>query len=395
MRKPACTVPAALALALALALPARGLETAARAALLVDHATGAVLLARNEAEPLPPASMSKLMTVLMVYEALADGRLSLDHRLKTSERAAAMKGSSMFLRAGEMVAVRDLVPGIIVQSGNDACVVVAEALAGSEAAFARRMTERAQQIGLRETVLTNASGWPDPGHRMSARDLVALARFIIDRFPDVPDRIGDYGDFAQRSFAFDGRVPANVNNRNPLLGRTIGGDPAIVVDGLKTGHTEEAGYGLVASAVREGRRIVFVVTGLPSDRARLEESERLVSWAFREFANRPLYRKGEVLAEAEVWMGTERRVPMVAPADILATLPVVGQEETRLRIVYDGPIEAPIAAGQEIGRLVVEAKGLAPVTVPLVAGAAVERAGYLGRLRTAAGDLVGRALALF
>lgn len=381
-------VPAALMLLALAATPAVALDTAARAALVVDHDTGAVLLAKNAEEPLPPASMSKLMTIAMIYEALKDGRLSLDHRVTASARATAIKGSSMFLRQGEEVAIRDVIPGIIVQSGNDACVAVAEALAGSEDGFARRMTERARELGMRHTTLRNASGWPDPDHRMSMEDLVILARHLIRDFPDDPAKPGDYGDFAQRDFPFDGRVPTNSRNRNPLLGRVIGGDPDIVVDGLKTGHTEEAGYGLVASATRNGRRVVLAVTGLPTEAARREETGRLIAWAFREFENRRLFEPGAVLAEAEVWLGAEDRVALVAPDGVLATLPVVGGEATRLRIVYAGPVEAPVAKGQAIARLEITAPGLAPVSVPLVAAADVARGNFLVKVTTTARVLV-------
>ncbi|QDL90752.1 D-alanyl-D-alanine carboxypeptidase [Paroceanicella profunda] len=355
--------------------PASALDTSARAAYMLDFDTGAVLLSKNADVEMPPASMSKLMTLNMLFEALADGRLSLEDRFRVSEKAWQMGGSKMFLREGERVRIVDLIQGIIVQSGNDACVVVAEGLAGSEEAFAQRMTERAHELGMTESTFTNASGWPDPGQRMSAHDLVTLARRIITEFPQF------YPYFSETQFEWNG---VNQRNRNPLLFLNIG------ADGLKTGHTQEAGYGLVGSAVRGSQRIVFMITGLESVSKREEEAERLTSWAFREFSNRALFKKGETLADAQVWLGAQSRVPMVTGKDILATLPFGAGENVKISVVYDGPIPAPIAEGQEIGRLVIEAPGLEPVTEPLFAGRAVAEGGYITRMEVTAMNLVGR-----
>lgn len=381
--------PARLTLILALLaalLPPRAagaLDTAARAAYLMDFETGAVMLERNAEQPLPPASMSKLMTLYMLFEALKDGRVQLDTTFPVSTRAKEMGGSTMFLNELDRPTVEELILGIIVNSGNDACVVVAEALAGSEEAFARRMTERARELGLRQTNLVNASGWPHPDHRMSVRDLALLTAHIIRDFPEY------YHYFAVRENDYKNRSPANRFNRNPLLRLDIG------ADGLKTGHTQEAGYGLVASAVQGGRRVILVVAGLDSERQRTEEAERLITWAFRDFRNRQLFGAGATVAEAEVWLGASARVPMVTAAPVVATLPFDDGAAVKLRAVYDGPIEAPVAEGQEIGRLVIEAEGLAPVTVPLLAGQAVARGGYLTRVEAAAQGLLGRLLALF
>ncbi len=354
---------------------ARALDTTAPTALVVDHATGAVLLEKNADTPLPPASMSKLMTLNMLFEALADGRLTMEDQFRVSARAAAMGGSKMFVTEGESVRVEDLIHGVIVQSGNDACVVIAEALSGSEEAFARQMTERGREIGLTASTFTNSTGWPDPGQRMSARDLVTLARRIITEFPQY------YTYFAHTEFTWAGIVQ---RNRNPLLGLNIG------ADGLKTGHTEEAGYGLVGSGVQDDQRVILMIAGLDSDRARLEEAERLMSWAFRDFTNRTLFKAGETLGTADVWLGARDRVPLVAGADLVATLPHAGIAGTTLSIQYRGPIPAPIAAGQEIAALEIRAPGLAPVSVPLLAGEAVPEAGYLGRVSTALGALMGQ-----
>lgn len=258
---------AALALLPALtsltALPAWAFDTKARAAYVLDMGTGTVLLAKQADAPLPPASMSKLMTVYIAFEALRDGRLALDDRLPVSEHAMAYGGSTMFLNTRDRVRVEDLLRGIIVLSGNDACAVIAEALSpdGTEAGFARYMTGRARDLGMTNSTFANSNGWPAPGHVMSVHDLAILAQRLITDFPEL------YGMFSETDFAFDGRAPANTRNRNPILGLGIG------ADGLKTGHTNEAGYGLVGSAKQGDRRVIFVISGLDSTRARAEEAE--------------------------------------------------------------------------------------------------------------------------
>ena len=242
---------------------AAAFETRASEAFVIDQTTGTVLLAKNADQPLPPASMSKLMTLYMAFEALRDGRLSMGEELRVSQAAMAYGGSTLFLRAGERVTVEDLVRGIIVLSGNDACVVLAEALSptGTEAGFARLMTQRAQQLGMTNSTFTNSNGWPEAGHRMSMRDLALLANRLITDFPEY------YPMFAETEFLFDPKESSNRFNRNPLLGEVEG------ADGLKTGHTQEAGYGLVGSAVRDGRRVIFVISGLSTEKARAEEEE--------------------------------------------------------------------------------------------------------------------------
>ena len=240
---------------------AQAFDTMASGAWVYDLTTKTVLLDKNADQPLPPASMSKLMTLYMLFEALRDGRVTMETAFSVSARAKAMGGSTMFLNTTDRPTVRELILGIIVNSGNDACVVVAEGLAGTEEAFARQATERARALGMSETTLANASGWPDPGHRMSMRDLGILAERLILDFPQ------HYPLFAETSFNYKDRAPANASNRNPLL-RIAAADWQ--ADGLKTGHTSEAGYGLVGSAVMGDRRVIFVITGLDSDQARAE-----------------------------------------------------------------------------------------------------------------------------
>ncbi|GGL50742.1 D-alanyl-D-alanine carboxypeptidase family protein [Wenxinia marina] len=357
---------------------AQGLETEARAAYVFDQTTGTVLFEHNADEPLPPASMSKLMTLYMTFEAISQGRLDVNEELLVSEHAASFGGSSMFLRAGERVRVEDLLRGVIVLSGNDASVVLAEALGGTEASFAQMMTEKARAMGMNNSTFANASGWPAAGHAMSVRDLGILADHIIRDFPTF------YPLFAEQEFAFDNRVPANSQNRNPILGLGIG------ADGLKTGHTTEAGYGLVGSAKQGDRRIVFVVTGLDTTESRREEAERIVNWAFRQFAERELGAAGTQLAEAGVWMGAETSVGLTLADDLRVLLPASGTDGYSAEVAYTAPITAPIAAGQELGELRISRDGLPDIRVPLVADRDVAPGGVGVRLRTAAQILVAK-----
>ncbi|SFP67347.1 D-alanyl-D-alanine carboxypeptidase family protein [Tranquillimonas alkanivorans] len=369
----------ALVIVLAAALPARAeFDTRASAAYVYDVTIGTELLDKNADVPLPPASMSKLMTLNMLFEALRDGRVSMDTRFGVSTRAKEMGGSTMFLNERDRPTVEELIQGIIVQSGNDACVVVAEGLAGSEEAFARLMNQRAEDLGMDQSTFANASGWPDPNHRMSMRDLGILATRLITEFPEY------YGYFAQEEFGFDGRAPQNRFNRNPLLGLGIG------ADGLKTGHTSEAGYGLVGSASQGDRRIVFVITGLESEEARADEAERIVNWAFRQFVEKTVIEPGEQVAVADVWLGNAREVGLVAPDKVSLLVPALQQDAIEAEVTYTGPFDAPIAEGQELAELVIRLDGLPDTRVPLVADRAVAKAGFVPRLRTAAEVLLAQ-----
>jgi D-alanyl-D-alanine carboxypeptidase (penicillin-binding protein 5/6) len=380
--RPVPALLAALSLSLAAPAPAQVFETTAGSAIVIDHNTGQILLAKNAEVPLPPASMSKLMTLYMTFEALADGRLSLETVLPVSEHASSFGGSTMFLDPRDRVSVEDLIRGVVVLSGNDATVVLAEALSpdGTEEGFAELMTRRAQEMGMDETVLRNASGWPAPGHVMSMHDLAILAERIITDFPQY------YPYFDEREFAFDGRSPANRFNRNPILGLGIG------ADGLKTGHTQEAGFGLVGSAVQGDRRVTFVISGIDSRAARAEEAERLVNWAFRQFAETRLFEAGEPIMEARVFMGEAPTVPLKAAEGVTLLLPVVGREEVAGEIVYDGPLAAPVAEGTQVGTLTLTHPGMPPQSVPLVTAAEVGVAGPLRRIQIAGGAVAGRLL---
>jgi D-alanyl-D-alanine carboxypeptidase (penicillin-binding protein 5/6) len=365
---------ASLIASLAFAAQAAALETRATSAWIYDQTTGTVLLSKNAEEPLPPASMSKIMTLYMAFEAIRDGRLTLDEELPVSEHAMSFGGSTMFLDTTDRVRVEDLIRGIIVQSGNDACVVIAEALSpdGTEAGFARAMTERGKALGLTASTFMNSTGWPQAGHRMSMRDLGIVAERLIVDFPTF------YPLFAEEEFAFDGRAPANTRNRNPVLGMGIGGD------GLKTGHTREAGYGLVGSAKQGDRRIIWVVSGLDSAQARAEESTRIVNWAFRQFEARTLAEEGSVIARAEVWDGADQAVDLVVGEDVRLLVPALHTGPVAAEAVYRGPIEAPVAAGDPLGELVITLEGLPERRVPLVAARDVPSGGFTARMRTAA-----------
>lgn len=348
-------------------------ETSAREAILLDATTGAVLLEKNADQRMPTASMSKVMTIYMVFERLKNGTLSLDDSFRVSERAwrrggAPSGGSTMFLKLGDKVRVEDLIRGIIVQSGNDASIAIAEGLAGSEEAFAEQMTRRGRDIGLRNSNFANASGLPDPNHYMTARDLATLAKRTINDFPDF------YRYYSEVTYVYGG---IRQTNRNPLVYKELG------VDGLKTGHTEEAGYGLTASALRSGRRLILVVNGLPSRQVRASETERLMDWGFREFNNYALFKGGDTVSEAEVWLGQAPKVPLVVEKDLVVTLPRKARNDMKVVVAFPGPVPAPVNKGAAVAKLIVKAPGETPVEVPLVAGADVGRLGFVGRIAAA------------
>jgi serine-type D-Ala-D-Ala carboxypeptidase (penicillin-binding protein 5/6) len=356
--------------------PVGNVDVLARQALIVDFETGATLLDKNADDRMPPSSMSKLMTMYVVFERLKQGRLQMDQMLPVSERAWRMGGSKMFVDLGQQVRVEDLIRGVIVQSGNDACIVLAEAISGSEQQFAELLNETGRRIGLMNSNFRNSTGWPDPEHRMTARDLATLARRLITDFPDY------YRFYSERSFRFSN---ISQDNRNPLLARVPG------ADGLKTGHTEEAGYGLTGSAIRDGRRVILVINGLVSMRARAEESERLMEWAFREFEAVTLFRAQDTVQDVPVYLGERRTVPMVGGRDITLTLPRRWRDRLEVRVRYQAPLTAPVMRGQTIGELQVAGQGVPTLSVPLVAGADVEKLGLLPRIPAVIGRWVSGA----
>jgi D-alanyl-D-alanine carboxypeptidase (penicillin-binding protein 5/6) len=358
---------------LASAPPSAAIETAARQAVLMDFSTKVVLYEKNADARTAPASLSKMMTAYLVFEAIRDGRLALDQKLVVSERAWRARGSRMFLEPGDRVAVEDLLRGLIVQSGNDAAVVLAEAVAGSEASFAAEMTAKARALGMTRTNFVNASGWPDPDHYSTARDLAILARAMIDAFPKL------YRYHAERSFAYGG---IEQRNRNPLLWRDAG------ADGIKTGFTEEGGYGIAASAVRDGRRLVLVENGLPSKRARAQESWRLLQWGFRTFAPYRLFEAGEEVERAPTWLGAEDTVPLVLDEDLVVPLSREQRRSLEVSVAFEAPIPAPIVKGMPVGTLTVAAPGLETMSLPLKAGADIGEMAPVERAATLAGKLL-------
>ena len=356
-----------------LALPTEAIETPASSAVVIEVTTGKILLDKNADVPMAPASMSKLMTLYLLFERLKDGSLSLDDTFRISENAwrkgGAKSGSStMFLSPRKRVRIEDLIRGIIVQSGNDACIVVAEGLSGSEEAFAAEMNERGREIGLLNSTFRNSTGWPHPEHRMTPRDLATLSAALIKKFPEF------YHYFKEAEFTYGG---IRQMNRNPLLYKEMG------VDGLKTGFTSESGYGLAASALRGERRVILVVNGLGTKRARSREPERLMEWAFREFNNYALFKAGEQLDEAPVWLGTSNRVPLLIKEDVILTFPRKHRRKMRVKLVYDGPIPAPIERGTEVGKVIISIPGQTDLSVPVLTGADVEQLGLFGRLWSA------------
>jgi D-alanyl-D-alanine carboxypeptidase (penicillin-binding protein 5/6) len=353
--------------------PGNGIETQAKHALVFEVETGTVLLDKGADERIPPASMSKIMTAYVVFGMLKEGRAALTDELPVSERAWRLQGSKMFVPIGGRISIDDLLKGVIIQSGNDACLVLAEGLAGSEEAFAALMNEKGQQIGLKDSHFTDVSGLPDPNHWMTARDLATLAIRTIKDFPEY------YHYYSEMEYEFNN---IKQGNRNPLLYKGVG------ADGLKTGHTDEAGYSLTASVARDKRRIILVLNGLPTMKARAQESERLIEWAFREFNNYRLFSAGDKVEDGEVWLGAEPKVALSVSEDLVVTLPRKSRKDMKVTVEYGRPIPAPIEKGETVGRVVVTAADVPPVEAPLIAGASVERMNAFGRIATLAGYLV-------
>ena len=371
----------ALSAFVAAAVPAQPVyDTPAKAALIYDFETDTVLFERDADTPKPPASMSKLMTLYMVFEALREGHIELGTTFTVSTKARNMGGSTMFLDETDRPTTEELIKGIVVQSGNDACVVVAEGLDGTEEAFAQRMTLRGREIGLENSTFANASGWPHPRHRMSLRDLVKLAALLITDFPEY------YRYFALEEFDYDGRSPANRFNRNPVLGIGLG------ADGLKTGHTEETGYSLVGSAVQSGRRLIFAFTGLESAAARRREAEAMIVWGIRQFTIKEVASKGDVIGEIPVWVGSQSSVNAIAGDDIRIPFPTVGQDSVTMHIEYLTPIDAPVAEGAQVAELVVAVPNIPEKRVPLVSDREAARGGFIPRVRASSSLLFDMAI---
>jgi D-alanyl-D-alanine carboxypeptidase (penicillin-binding protein 5/6) len=337
--------------------PLGPVDTAARWAFATDYTTGADLLDKDADVAMVPSSMTKLMTIYIVYGMLKAGRLQLDQMLPVSERAWRTGGSKMFVPYPGSVRVEDLIRGVVVDSGNDACIVFAEAIAGSEEQFVDLMNQRAKEIGLTRSVFKNCTGLPDPGHVMSCRDIATLAAALIRNFPEY------YHYDSEKTFKYN-----NIEqyNRNPLVQKGI-------ADGLKTGHTDAGGYGVVASTERAGRRVILVLNGMETSHQRGEEAERLMEWAFREFEDVTLLAANDPVDRAPVWLGAAPSVALVTGRDVVVTMPRQWQNKAKLTAHYTAPLAAPVAKGAVVGKLTLSGQGVPAMEIPLHAADDVPR----------------------
>ena len=352
------------------AVSAQAIETKAKNLILIDYETGQTLTAKDAQRMIPPASMSKLMTIYMVFEKIKDGSLSLDDTFTVSENAwrkggAASGSSTMFLSIGEKVRVEDLIKGMIIQSGNDACIVAAENLAGSEEDFAEEMNKKARALGLNNSSFVNATGWPHPDQRMSVEDLAKLARRLISEFPEY------YHIFAEKNFTHNN---IKQGNRNPLLYSMP------YADGLKTGHTEEAGFCLVGSAKKDNRRLISVMSGLKSNKERSEEAEKIMNWGFREFDNYTMLTEGQKIADIPVWFGKDNTVGLIVGEKVRNTLQKSKINKVKMTAIYDKPVQAPIKKGDRLGVIKIEIPGQPQAEIPLLADKDVEKLGFFGKV---------------
>ena len=366
----------------------QGFSTTARTALVIDNITGDVLLSKDIDRPIPPASMSKLMTLFMVFESLEEGKIKMDDTFRVSRKAWAKGGSKMFVREGASVTIENLIKGVIIQSGNDACIVLAEGIAGTEENFAELMTIRAKEIGLTNSNFKNSTGWPDPEHYMTSKDLVTLANKIREKYPSY------YKIFDDLEFTWDG---ISQKNRNPLLSMNLG------ADGLKTGYTEEAGYGLIASAKQNGRRITFVITGLKSIGQRAREAKGITTWAFKKFKLKTFFRKSSTILEAPVWRGEKETVKISASNDVQILLANDLKEKVKMHVVLKEPLIAPLKKGQKIeGHLVLETTPLIKTSIekkqiffPIEVSEDLDRGGLANKITTNLNTLKSNFFSLF
>lgn len=343
--------------------PLGPVDTTARWAIVEDYDSGATILDKAADERMPPSSMTKLMTLYIVLSRLKQGRLKLTDELPVSTKAWKTGGSKMFVQVGTTVSVEDLIRGIVVDSGNDACVVLAEAISGSEEQFADLMNQTGKKLGLINSHFVNATGWPDDDHYMCARDIATISRDLIAEFPEY------YHYDSEKTFTYN---KIKQYNRNPMVERGT-------ADGLKTGHTEAGGYGLVASTQRGNRRIIVVLNGMATARERFEEGERLTDWAFTNFEDVRLFAAGDVVEEAPVWLGTSPTVPLVGAHDLVATMPRNWRQKGKIQVSFATPIRAPVAKGRPLGHITITGDGLPTWDAPLVAGMDVERLSLPGR----------------
>lgn len=337
------------------------MSTVAKQAFLIDYDTGTVLFEKNADERMPTSSMSKTLTAYMIFQAIKNGQITLDSKFPVSERAWRMQGSKMFVELGKEIRVEDLLRGVIVQSGNDATVVLAEGLSGTEGAFADALNKKAAELGMKNSHFMNASGWPDPEHYSTARDLAILGRALVH------DHAEYYKYYSEKEFTYNN---IKQGNRNPLLYRGIG------ADGIKTGHTEDAGYGLMGSATQNGRRVILVINGLPDMQVRADESARLIEWGLRGFENRTLFKAGNTIEQMPVLLGLQSSVPLVIESDVMVTLPRAALSDVKATVKYEGPLKAPVKKGQVVGTVEVSIPGSEPRSYALVTSADVAELGF-------------------
>ena len=366
-------------------------ETSARVAYLIDLSSGAVLLDKNGNQRMPPASMAKMMTTNVAFELIGKGDLALTKMCNVRPETwqkwhGPQAGSTMFLSPGEQVSVENLLYGIVVLSGNDASVVLAECIAGTEEAFANVMNENAQRLGLTGSRFGNSNGWPDEGRTyVTARDLATLARAEIQNHPKLYKQFYGRTSFTWGKTLGSGAAITQAN-RNPLLGKVAG------ADGLKTGHTEEAGYGFTGSAEQNGRRLIMVVAGVDSFGNRIAESVRLMEWGFNAWQTKPLFKAGATVGTARVQMGSDSEVGLVAPRDMAVTIPAgILSKVTGMKIRYQGPVKAGFKKGDHIADLVVTTADSGEQVMPLVAAEAVGEAGFFGRIWIGLQQMLGMA----
>lgn len=340
-------------------------NTSAKQAYMIDFETGQVLFEKNANERMPTSSMSKTITALVAFESVKNGQYSLEDEFLVSKKAWKKGGSKMFIEVEKKIKLGDLLKGLIIQSGNDAAICIAEGLAGSEELFADKINKKAKELGMSNTHFMNASGWPDPNHYSTAKDLTTLGRTLIQDHPE------HYKLYSEKEFTFN---DIKQGNRNPLLYRGIG------ADGIKTGHTEDGGYGLIASAQRDGRRVVLVLNGMTSVQERADESARILEWGLRSYENITLFKKGDEIQKADVIFGLKSQVGMTTSQDVRLTLPKLKKDETKATISYNAPIKAPIKKGDIIGTINIKAPNGKEYTFPLHASENILEQGVLAKM---------------
>ena len=344
---------------------AQAFDTLAKQAVLIDVDTRSILFEKNSQERMPTSSMSKVLTMYIVFDTIKQGRLKMTDTVNISQNAWKMEGSKMFAPLNTQVKVEDLVQGVIIQSGNDAAVALAEAVSGSESAFAELMNKKAAELGMKNSHFMDASGMPDPNHYSTCYDLALLSYRLINDFPEY------YHYFSQKDFTYNN---IKQGNRNPLLYRNIG------ADGVKTGHTDIAGYGLIGSAIQNGRRLIVVFNGTNSMQERADEGAKLLDWGFRNFTPINLFKKGDTVEQAAVWFGAQPNVPVVVNEPIKGIYKVGEQDKLKVTAVIDEPVQAPVKAGQEIGVLNVKMGDFPARSYKLYAGADVGEMGFFDRM---------------